>query len=103
MRDFPPVIETFYARGGGDAPDGRRGFFTAWIQTTATLGIVVALAVILICRTALGDSSDNPRFVQTVPRKGYRFIAPVTSARPPSLPSTSVPPADLRPSHVACV
>jgi MFS family permease len=38
------------------APDNRRGFFTAWIQTTATLGIVVALAVILICRTVLGDS-----------------------------------------------
>ena len=29
------------------APDGRRGFFTAWIQTTATLGIVLALGVIL--------------------------------------------------------
>jgi MFS family permease len=38
------------------APDGRRGFYTAWIQTTATLGIVVALVVILICRTSLGDS-----------------------------------------------
>lgn len=28
-------------------------------------------------RAALGDSSDNPRFIQTVPRRGYRFIAPV--------------------------
>lgn len=28
-------------------------------------------------REALGDSSDNPRFVETVPRRGYRFIAPV--------------------------
>ena len=28
-------------------------------------------------REALGDSSENPRFIQTVPRKGYRFIAPV--------------------------
>lgn len=28
-------------------------------------------------RDALGDSSDNPRFVETVPRRGYRFIAPV--------------------------
>src|SRR5262245_60848688 len=34
---------------------------------------------ILQVRGALGDSSDNPRFVQTVPRKGYRFIAPVTT------------------------
>jgi TolB-like protein/DNA-binding winged helix-turn-helix (wHTH) protein/Tfp pilus assembly protein PilF len=29
-------------------------------------------------RTALNDSADNPRFVETVPRMGYRFIAPVT-------------------------
>jgi eukaryotic-like serine/threonine-protein kinase len=29
-------------------------------------------------RTALGDSADNPRFIETVPRHGYRFIAPVS-------------------------
>src|SRR5574341_1129036 len=28
-------------------------------------------------REALGDSADRPRFVETVPRRGYRFIAPV--------------------------
>src|SRR6476660_7459577 len=28
-------------------------------------------------RLALGDQADNPRFVQTLPRRGYRFIAPV--------------------------
>jgi len=28
-------------------------------------------------RTALGDSADSPRFVETVPRRGYRFLAPV--------------------------
>jgi MFS family permease len=38
------------------APDGRRGFYTSWIQTTATLGIVSALAVILICRLSMGDA-----------------------------------------------
>src|ERR1700730_16712927 len=27
-------------------------------------------------REALGDSAENPRFVETVPRRGYRFIAP---------------------------
>jgi DNA-binding winged helix-turn-helix (wHTH) protein len=28
-------------------------------------------------RTALGDSAENPRFIETVPRRGYRFIAPI--------------------------
>jgi MFS family permease len=37
------------------APDGRRGFFTSWIQTTATMGIVLALLVILVCRLGFGD------------------------------------------------
>jgi eukaryotic-like serine/threonine-protein kinase len=30
-------------------------------------------------REALGDSPDNPRFIETLPRRGYRFIVPVTS------------------------
>lgn len=28
-------------------------------------------------RSALGDSASNPRFIETLPRRGYRFIAPV--------------------------
>src|SRR5260370_38957787 len=28
-------------------------------------------------REVLGDSASNPRFVETIPRRGYRFIAPV--------------------------
>ncbi len=31
-------------------------------------------------RAAIDDDSDNPRFVETVPRRGYRFIAPVTES-----------------------
>ncbi|HWC19051.1 MAG TPA: winged helix-turn-helix domain-containing protein, partial [Terriglobales bacterium] len=34
-------------------------------------------------RNILGDDPDNPRFIQTIPRKGYRFIAPVTSGGVP--------------------
>jgi DNA-binding winged helix-turn-helix (wHTH) protein/TolB-like protein len=30
-------------------------------------------------RAALGDSADNPRFIQTRPRRGFSFIAPVTA------------------------
>jgi DNA-binding winged helix-turn-helix (wHTH) protein/TolB-like protein/Tfp pilus assembly protein PilF len=40
-------------------------------------------------RAALNDDSDSPRFIQTVPRRGYRFVAPVDSvsaALPPENP-----------------
>ncbi len=30
-------------------------------------------------REALGDSAENPRFIETLPRRGYRFITPVTA------------------------
>lgn len=30
-------------------------------------------------REALGDSAENPRFIETMPRRGYRFITPVTA------------------------
>ena len=32
-------------------------------------------------RVALSDSADNPRFLETVPRRGYRFVAPVKVVR----------------------
>lgn len=46
---------------------------------------------ILQVRTALKDTSENPRFVQTVPRKGYRFIAPVSVIGGPSAASPAAP------------
>jgi MFS family permease len=39
------------------APDGKRGFYTSWIQTTATFGIVLALLVILAFRLSMGDQA----------------------------------------------
>src|SRR6187402_2798193 len=39
------------------APAGRRGFYTAWIQTTATLGFFLSLAVILACRLGFGEDA----------------------------------------------
>jgi len=34
-------------------------------------------------REALGDTADAPRFIETLPRRGYRFVMPVKSAEPP--------------------
>jgi Sugar (and other) transporter len=39
------------------APEGRRGFFTSWIQTTATLGLFLSLLVILGVRTSMDTAS----------------------------------------------
>ena len=52
-------------------------------------------------REVIGDSAESPRFIETIPRKGYRFIAPVTvaasvSPRPAEEPAVaSTGPASL--------
>src|SRR6267143_3367235 len=33
-------------------------------------------------REALGDTADAPRFIETLPRRGYRFVMPVTGPEP---------------------
>jgi MFS family permease len=40
------------------APEGKRGLYTSWIQTTATLGLFLSLLIILACRITLGDAFD---------------------------------------------
>jgi MFS family permease len=41
------------------APQGKRGFYTSWIQTTATLGLFMALLLILGIRSAMGEDDFN--------------------------------------------
>jgi DNA-binding winged helix-turn-helix (wHTH) protein/tetratricopeptide (TPR) repeat protein len=43
-----------------------------FVEFDKSLGVALAKL-----RAALGDDAANPRFVETVPRRGYRFIAPV--------------------------
>ena len=45
-------------------------------------------------RDALGDSAESPRFIETLPKRGYRFIAPVDAVHPnrqPLEPSVETP------------
>jgi Tol biopolymer transport system component/DNA-binding winged helix-turn-helix (wHTH) protein len=38
-------------------------------------------------RDALGDDADNPRFIETLPRRGYRFLLPLTAPAPAEAPA----------------
>src|SRR5436305_1350064 len=58
-------------------------------------------------RQALNDSADNPRFVETLPRRGYRFIAPMQASAaaevdlaPIVSPVTELPPAAGAPAII---
>jgi TolB-like protein/DNA-binding winged helix-turn-helix (wHTH) protein len=46
-------------------------------------------------RTALGDSAESPRYIQTLPRRGYRFLAPVHRLERPSPVAAPAPPVAL--------
>ena len=50
-------------------------------------------------RSSLKDSADSPRFVRTIPKKGYQFIAPVERVGPAV--EQSVPQPPLQPKKTA--
>jgi DNA-binding winged helix-turn-helix (wHTH) protein len=67
---------------------------TDWVLTTCIREI----------RHVLGDVATTPRYIETVHRQGYRFIAPVTVAdAPPSLPPPEAPLQPLRATPLAPV
>ena len=50
---------------------------------------------VLHLRETLGDSADNPQFIETLPRKGYRFVASVTQEQP-EVPTVEMPSTERR-------
>ena len=67
--------------------------------------VVVSEAMLTIClgelRRALGETRQAPRCIETVARRGYRFIAPVTRAGRAGPPGTPAPAGVLLPSSAA--
>src|SRR3954470_3582571 len=49
-------------------------------------------------REALGDSAENPRFIETLPKRGYRFIAPI-EVPPVNTPIAAPAPAVAAPGQ----
>src|SRR5271167_3257548 len=46
-------------------------------------------------REALNDSAGTPQYIETVPRRGYRFVAPVAAAPQPEAPAPASPVATV--------
>ena len=65
-----------------------------FVEFDKSLGVAV-----LKVREALGDNAGNPRFVETIPRRGYRFIAPVKVVTAPGADSET--PAFVAPDTFA--
>src|SRR5579862_4675679 len=55
-------------------------------------------AAIRRLRDALGDSAENPKFVETVARRGYRFVAPV-NGESGTAPAQAPPRVSAEPRH----
>ena len=60
-----------------------------WPQTAVTEAVVrVAIGLL---RKVLGDTAQTPRFIATVARRGYRFLAPVSVVHPPEMVHAEAP------------
>src|SRR6266705_3266581 len=70
---------------------------------TAVSDAVVRIAIGEL-RRALGDTAQASRYIATVQRRGYRFLAPVTQAMPPDTASPASPTLPRVParSHYPC-
>ena len=69
-------------------------------------GVFVGDAVLKVCireiRVALGDDHQHPTFIETVHKRGYRFVAPVTTvAAPAPLPAAEAADVAPPPTHYA--
>jgi DNA-binding winged helix-turn-helix (wHTH) protein/TolB-like protein len=62
--------------------DLRAALWGAGTFVDAEAGLNTAVAKL---REALGDSAESPRFIETIPKRGYRFVAPVTNAGVPKV------------------
>jgi len=80
----------------GRVIDKQELFEQVWKETFVTDNALTK--AVKEIRRALGDSTDAPRYIETVPKRGYRFIAELLEAASADPP---VPPADAAPAPLA--
>lgn len=84
------------ARSPGEVVDRETLLEEVWDGTVVT-GHVLNRSISQL-RKALGDDAEDPRYIETIPKSGYRLIAPVTPVKPDTgehrgdgMPSESAP------------
>ena len=86
----PFQILSLLARNAGEVVDRGRIRSEVWGETAVDFDRSLNVAIAQI-RSVLNDDAESPRFIQTLPRKGYRFLATVdrtVEAQPsPALPT----------------
>src|SRR5262249_47189852 len=96
----PKPLETliYLVQHQGETVTKQRLLEEVWRNTAVTEGTLVQ--AVREIRKALGDDKGNPRFIQTIPREGYRFVGRVTSNSPSMVlpPLTSQHPLTVKPA-----
>ena len=87
LQDQPFALLGLLLEHPGDIVGGTRIRQTLWPADTFVEFDAGLNTAIKKLRAALGDTADNPRFIETVPRRGYRFLAPVVRVAPASTAS----------------
>lgn len=82
LQGQPVAILQLLLNHAGDLVDREKFRQRLWAEDTFVdfeRGLNAAVARL---RVALRDSASRPRFIETVPRRGYRFVAPVERLQP---------------------
>src|SRR6185436_18301215 len=69
----------YFAKNAGQVVSKESLLQTIWGDRFVTDEVITTC--IFELRKALGDDARNPRFIQTIPKRGYRLIAPVVFAK----------------------
>src|SRR5215471_652695 len=80
LQDQPFQVLVMLLEHAGDVVTREQLFEKLWSTDTFVDFERSLNAAVKKLRQALGDSADNPRFIETLARRGYRFLAPVIEA-----------------------
>jgi predicted ATPase/DNA-binding winged helix-turn-helix (wHTH) protein len=89
LRVTPKALRVLWelASHAGDLVTQKQLFDSVWTDTAVSDSALTSCIQEL--RQALGDNSREPRFIKTVHRRGYRFIAAITEPAPEKPPPTA--------------